>query len=209
MKTIDINTWKRKNTFNRFSNYDNPLLSVSFPVRIDNILEYCTQNSCSFTATFSWVVLKAMNSIEEFKYRVKDGEIVLFDKIGFSMSVLNDELINFTEYIEYSEYQTFLFKYKLMKIRAENSWDLSYYHGNDVVYFSNVPTIPFFSVQSPVINNESIFIPQIFFSKYYDLNGSKLTNVSLRVHHGFIDGSHIGKLVEKIESYSNEIFSIL
>lgn len=43
------------------------------------------------------------------------------------------------------------------------------------------------------------------FGKFYEKNGRKVMPFSIEVHHSFIDGYHIGLLVEKLQEALDRI----
>lgn len=47
--------------------------------------------------------------------------------------------------------------------------------------------------------------PLFDWGKYYDRNDRIIMPVSVQVHHSFVDGIHIGKFVDKLQKYLNEI----
>lgn len=53
--------------------------------------------------------------------------------------------------------------------------------------------------------NKENATPLFDWGKYYNKDGKKMLPFSIQVHHSFVDGVHIGKLVEKLQRYLNEI----
>ena len=110
MKTkIDINHWKRKRQFIFFSNFTNPYASVTSVLDVDKIVKISKSNKISFYGMMSYVVLKTLNEIEEFKYVLEDNSVYKYDKINVSFSVLDSSnSINFSRTIEYADFNKFI-----------------------------------------------------------------------------------------------------
>ena len=43
--------------------------------------------------------------------------------------------------------------------------------------------------------------PFLDWGRYYDKDGRFFMPISIQAHHSFVDGIHVGKLVEKLQNY--------
>lgn len=48
MKYIDLENYGRKNQYNNFIHYSNPIVSVSTTLDVTNLVKYCKSNKMSF-----------------------------------------------------------------------------------------------------------------------------------------------------------------
>jgi len=94
MKT-EIKDFKRMDLFKYYNERTNPFAFVTTKVEITNIYNYCKKNK-NYYATIGYCVAKAMNQVEEFKYRYEDNKIYKYDLISPSFTqMFDDETIGF------------------------------------------------------------------------------------------------------------------
>lgn len=79
MKPIDMLTYPRKDAFAFFSGASNPFYSVTFEQDVTKLYAYTHEKGLSFYHAMSYLVTKAMNQVQMFRYVVKDGVIYEID----------------------------------------------------------------------------------------------------------------------------------
>ena len=80
MRKIDPNTWPRRDIFDFFSKISNPFYSVTFNVDVTEAYAYAKRSGLSFYYALVYLVTRAINSVEAFRYALVDGELVLLDE---------------------------------------------------------------------------------------------------------------------------------
>ena len=75
MNPIDMSTYPRRDAFAFFSGASNPFYSVTFEQDVTKLYAYTHANGLSFYHALSYLVTKAMNQVQMFRYVVKDGVI--------------------------------------------------------------------------------------------------------------------------------------
>ena len=199
-KRYNINDFERKDTFFLYHNRNNPFIFLTVKLDITNIFKYCKKNKNTY-ATMGYLICKTVNEIENFKYRYEDGDVVYYDKvnIGYTQKKKNDVGFYFTEFN--NDYEEYLKEYKLQEeeflkgINKENG-------GHDQIWVSCAPWFDFTGLITPFDKN--ITIPQFIWGKFF-LEGEKtFTHLMIMVHHGFVDGQHIGDFVNKLEININK-----
>ncbi len=111
-----------------------------------------------------------MNEIREFRIRLQDGDLVEFDTIHATQTILNaDETFSFA----YFEMQTDVFafdaagKIALEKYKALKTYDVES-HRIDLIYCSVIPWVSFTSFKHPSRLDRTQTIPRIVFGKIFD-----------------------------------------
>ena len=79
MKPIDMSTYPRKDAFAFLSGASNPFYSVTFEQDVRKLYAYTHEKGLSFYHAMSYLVTKAMNQVQMFRYVVKDGVIYEID----------------------------------------------------------------------------------------------------------------------------------
>ena len=79
MHKIDMNTWPRAELFRFFSGVSQPFYSVTFRVDVTNLHAYTKARGISFYYALGYLVTDAVNSVVNFRYTIRDGEVWLLD----------------------------------------------------------------------------------------------------------------------------------
>jgi chloramphenicol O-acetyltransferase len=157
---------------------------------------------------FLYHVVTNLWSIENFRYRISHGEVIMIDKLIPSYTVMNkDNLVNFTR-IEYStDFKVFLKGSLEASEKSSQSQSLS----NSGIaldekelkcflFMTCLPWLKFTSIEHPIWEFKAADIPSIAWGKYcLDKPGKLTMPFAIQVHHGFVDGYHIHLLGEKIK----------
>ena len=71
MEIINKVTWNRKDIFDMCPSADYPFYSVTIPVDVTNVRTISRQKGLSFYYLLIWVCTKAINSVPEFRIRIR------------------------------------------------------------------------------------------------------------------------------------------
>lgn len=78
---VDIQTWERKGVLEHFSKFQSPDYSVTVQVECGNARENAKFRNQSFFIYYLYAILKAANEVEEFRYRMENGKVMLYDRL--------------------------------------------------------------------------------------------------------------------------------
>lgn len=203
---ITLDDWKRKDHFQFFSKFEEPFFGVT--INIDCTLAYqqAKEKGNSFFLYYLYRALKAANAIENFRYRIIDKEVYLFDQINASATINRpDETFGFS-YMDYDKNEELFYQKAKEEIsRVQQSKGLiPAGSGENVIHFSAVPWLDFTSLSHAISFTFPDSCPKISFGKVTENNGKKLMSVSIHAHHGLMDGFHIGLFAEQFQELMNE-----
>ncbi len=209
MKTkIDLKTWERREYFNYFGSCDDPYFGIVANVDCTIAYQTCKKHGYSFFVYYMFESIKALNRIENFRYRLIDGEVWLFDRVHASTTVgRSDNTFGFALF-EYTEnFEAFQKQAQEEIAEVQKSQGLRANDGAkmlDVIHCTTIPWISFTSVkhEKNISRNESI--PKIAFGKFFEHGGKKLMPVSVNANHGLVDGYHVGKYFELFQEGLNK-----
>ena len=202
-KIIDQRTWKRAAHCAVFRNCVEPAFCVTLELDITEFYRKIKQEKLPFTFAMIYAVAKCANRIEEFRYRFLEGQVVLFDKIDTAFTYLDKQtelfkVVNVPFAGNMGEYC------KTAKQAAEEQRE--YFTGplgNDVFQFSPMPWVTYTHV-SHTNSGKRDNATQLFdWGKFYERDGKLLLPFSVQAHHSFVDGLHIGRLAENLQSWLN------
>jgi len=203
MKVIDLNSWKRKEHFEFFSSFDEPFFSLNANIECTNAYKFAADNGISFFGYYLHLSLIAVNEISEFRTRIKNDKIVIFDEIHASPTIGRKDETFGIAFVPFSK-DYYLFKESLdaEKQRILNSTGIGFNSKNirhDVIHYSSIPWVSFTGLSHPRSYKITDSVPKISFGKVFNDNDKLLMPVSILAHHGLMDGLHMGRYFERFE----------
>ena len=197
MRKINFDTWKRKEHFEFFSEFDEPFFGITSEVECSTAYEYCKNNNISFFAYYLHKSLVAANQVDELKYRIKGDDVVAFDKIDASPTIGRDNGTFAFSFVKYNK-DFNIFYNDLQKeidavqnssgLRAEGDTEII-----DVIHYSSIPWIKFTGVTHARNLKAKDSCPKITFGKLFNKDNKLFMPISVNAHHGLVDGRHVGE----------------
>lgn len=211
-KKIDLPSWPRKDIFKHFSSLQNPFFSVTSRSDVTNLLDIAKKKGIPGSHAIMYMIAKTVNDIPEFKCRLKNGEVLQYDRIDMGMVFAKDNgLYNFGSVDYTNDTKQFLNNLKDKVVEAKNRDGL--YDGNstedNVVYLSCTPWVDFTAVTNPIADYKTDCIPRIIWGKYTKEGQKTTMAISVEAHHAFVDGRHVGLFLEKLQQNFNNADQIL
>jgi len=87
MKVITFSNPHRQKHFDFFKEMNHPHFNITVEVELTNFLPFLKQNSCKFTPSIVFVIAKAANAVKEFKWRIRNEQMVEHDFVHPSFTV--------------------------------------------------------------------------------------------------------------------------
>ncbi len=86
-RKIDIETWDRKEHFQFFGSFEEPLYGITADVECTGAYQKAKEMGVSFFLLYLHCSLSAVNRVEAFRYRVEDGEPVVYHRIHAASTI--------------------------------------------------------------------------------------------------------------------------
>jgi chloramphenicol O-acetyltransferase type A len=158
----------------------------------------------SFFIAYHFLSMKAANEVEPFRYRLRGERVLIHDRIHAGTTLLlADESFTFV-YFDYSEdFADFQTRAKATVESARSvASRLDERDGqDDLIHHSVLPWVTFNSISHARNWGRLDSVPKIAFGKYR-AEGDRITMpISVEVHHALMDGLHVGRYFERLESY--------
>lgn len=200
---MKVDNFNRAEIFKLFNSRMNPFSFITTKIDVTNIYELCKEKK-NIYGTIGFYLTKAMNKVEEFKYIKINEEIYKYDYLSPSyVETLKDGNIGFFLVPFVDDYEEFISNYKKLK---NDLLEDKYQQANEdlgEVWLSCLPWFNFSSAIPPF--DKDITTPQLIWDKFSFENERVYINLMIMAHHGFVDGSHIGKLIENINEEIKKI----
>ena len=207
-KELDLNNWKRKEHYNFYSKYDEPFWGIVSEIDCTIAHEKSKKNNLSFFLYYLHKSIIAMNLIDEFRYRIRDEKVIVYDEIHSASTIGRDDETFGYSFIKYDrDFDKFTATANKEIGRIKNTSGLSLNENSerlDVIHYSSLPWFKFSGLTHARNFAYKDSIPKIVFGKYFVVNEKKIMNVSLNAHHGLADGLHAAKYFELFQKLMNE-----
>jgi chloramphenicol O-acetyltransferase type A len=202
MKTaIDIARWARKDHYQFFSQFEEPFHGITVEIDCTTGYDYARQRNISFFQYYLYQALKAANAIENFRYRIVNKEVFLFNRIDASPTIPRPDGTFGFAYIDYTESEDSFYANATEIIEAEKlaTGLKPAVSGENVIHFSALPWLNFTAISHARCFSFADSCPKITFGKVKDGSGKRTMPVSVHVHHALADGYHVGLFINKFQ----------
>ena len=201
---VDENNWRRREHCAVFRRYVEPSYCITVDMDITNFLQTVREEGYSFTMSFIWVVSKCANDIEEFRYRFLSERVVLFDRVDTSFAYMDegDDLFK----IVTVPFRDSMRDYVLEATKAART-QRAYFPSPpriDVFQFSPIPWMSYHHISHTNPGHRNNVTPMFDWGRFTERDGRVIMPFSVQVHHSFVDGIHVGRLIESVQNYMDE-----
>lgn len=151
--------------------------------------DFAKKKGISFYLTFIWLLNEAMNDIENFRYSIRGGEVVLLDRREpmFADMAKDSEIFHLVAMDEPYPLEEFCIEAK-RKSESQQHFieeDPEDWHSS----FSCLPWLDLTSISEPQAKNiKNSASPSLTWGKFVEENGRKIIDLSIEVNHQFVDG---------------------
>ncbi len=198
---VDLSTWKRQQHYELFRNFAQPFFSVTAEVDVSALWERCHGPATpSFFLGSVFCALRAVNSIETFRLRIRGNDVYLHDRVGMTPTVMReDRTFAFTRMDLAASFPDFERMALAAVHEARNTERLRVPPDeDDLVYHSTLPWIRFTAFSNALPLNDCI--PRMVFGKASRENGAWRMPVAVEVHHALVDGADVGAFYETFQA---------
>ncbi len=201
-KYLDTKTWIRREVFEFFRGFDKPYFNICTQLDITRLLELLHDRpDFSIMLAYHYFALRAANEVEPFRYRLREGKVIVHDVIhGGTTVLLPDE--NFTlAYFDYTEDFSKFMSAADRAVKEVVSGDGAFRPdpSDDRIHFTTLPWVSFTSFSHARNWGRQDSVPKIAFGKFVKENQRTLLPFSVEVHHALMDGLHVGRYVSRLE----------
>ena len=207
---------KRRDRFALFDAMDSAAVNICFPLELTDFRPWCKQQGLAPFHVLLCAVLRAVLKVENFRYRILDGEVIRIDRLIPSFTVVNQHNdLNFAQFAWSDDLREFVARGIAAREEAGNMAALNMEYAartkleaKEQVFVTCIPWLAFTSIQHPSASLAQPDIPSFAWGKFRDAAGGRLElPFSVQAHHGFVDGFHIHQLAQTIAAELEAIIS--
>jgi chloramphenicol O-acetyltransferase type A len=200
---LDLDGWARRDTFEFFLLYEQPLTNVCSTVDVSCTLKYCKSEGISFFLASWFFALRAACSVENFRMRLRDKRVFIHDRLYLSTTVLRDDetfgfshiplVDSFAEFCSLGQRAITAAKARDLPLDVLESRD-------DAIYGTTLPWIRLTGITHAHRIPACSSVPKVVFGKYEQHGERLMMPVAVEVHHALCDGLHIARFFQAFET---------
>lgn len=198
---LDIEKWSRRSHFHFFRKFDEPFFGITAEVDCTEAYQSYKKLNTSFFLYYLHKSLISVNALEEFRYRIEDDEVFIYDQINASATINRPDGTFGFSYINYNpDYAQFEKEalQEIERVRKETELVPGSLSAN-LIHYSSIPWLRFTSISHARHFENADSVPKITFGKVFKTGDRFMMPVSVHVHHALMDGAHVGRFFEHFE----------
>lgn len=207
-RVIDYKSWPRREKYEFFCAADQPFYNLGYRLDVTNAYSFAKKNGVSFYMVLTYLVTKAINSVEAFRCARLDGQIVLFDELMPSFTDLKpgSDSFHIVTMPAGDDILAFCREAKRRSLAQDCFIDPSM-EGQNLIYISCVPWLDITAMSHERKFDPDDAIPRIAWGRFVDDgSGRKELGMTLELNHRFIDGYHVGQFNAKLCRFLEALF---
>ncbi|MDD9942340.1 MAG: CatA-like O-acetyltransferase [Myxococcales bacterium] len=195
---IDLGSYPRADIFRAFVDRPMPQFSTTCEVELTGVRRASAAADRSFFVALTYAVSHAVNGVAPFRHRVIDGELYEFDRVDPGYTVAREgDLFSFCDSTHFDDFGSY-YDHALKRIEAvKRQPDLTTGDKHHMFFITSVPWINFTAFTQPY-EPRYAYIPVITLGKLVERAGVAHMPVAVQVHHGVMDGVHVGRFYERL-----------
>jgi len=198
---LNLDDWPRRPQFEFYSRLDNPFFNVCVEVDVTNLKAWTEASGASFFLASLYASQRATETVSNFRYRLDGDRVRVQDRIVPGCTILREDDTFGFGYFEpaptFAEWQE-AGRQVIEHVRSTKGLDDRPDDG-DVLHYSVLPWVSFTSFSHARSYGTDDSVPKIVLGRFTEREERLEMPVSVAVHHGLMDGLHVGRYVERLE----------
>ena len=207
MKRIDMEQWPRRGHYNFFAPMSDPFYTLSFPVDVTALRTYCKAEGLSFYHALVYGVTKAMEAVEAFHYKDRQGEIIYHERLVPSFTHLEPggELFRIITLDAGNDLADFCRRAGAQAAAQRDFITQGPRDGDALIYFTCLPWFPLTSLTNEKDLKPWDSVPRAAWGRWEEQKDKTMLNLSLELNHRLLDGVHVGRFYQRLCQWMEEL----
>lgn len=207
-KLLDLDNWNRKEHFLFFKQMQEPFFGVNVTIDCTKAYDMSKTLDTSFFIYYLHKTLMAVNTFENFRYRIENTHIYVHNRIDGSATISRSDGTFGFSLIEYHpDYAIFeqIAKTEIERIQTTTGLLTREFKEDNLIHFSAIPWLNFTSLSHARNMTIPDSCPKISFGKMtLSKKGKRKMSMSIHAHHGLMDAIHVGQMVDYFQVIMNQ-----
>ena len=203
MEIIDRGAWPREGHYRFFAPMSQPFYSLTFPVDVTALRVYVKERRLSFYPAMVYQVTRAMDDVEAFRLRDRNGTIVRHDRLVPSFTDLKpgSELFQIVTVEAGEDAADFCRRAKAQAAAQTEFITSGPWDGDQLVYFTCLPWFPLTALKNEKDVSPSDSVPRAAWGRWEEEGSRTRLLLSLELNHRLLDGVHVGRFYEALNRW--------
>ena len=203
---VDLSEWSRGNLFKYYIDHMRVVMSLTVDIDVAPLIRYGKRNGLKFYPTMLWLVSKAVNDHNEFKYGWDEsGNLIKWDYISPSYTDFHQENESFIKIVtEYSDNLT-VFHRRFLSDRERFRMQNGIIEDRPPNFFdvSCLPWVKYKHFDFHVFEEGKFLAPVITWGKYEATGEQIMMPLTMNIHHAVADGFHLSRFFLEVQKLIN------
>jgi chloramphenicol O-acetyltransferase type A len=197
-----VEGYHRREAFEFFGRYADPFYDVALRVDVTAARAFAKDHGYSTYFNLCWLWTRALAGVEDFRVRLVDDALVVYDHLALSATVAVDRgpygfaRFGWVPDIHEANRAAIEVMARVRERSVLGDTPLPPHY----VFFSSMPRVPFTGLSHVRPNGRFDGEPRITFGRFEQQGDRWLAPVGITVNHVFIDGGTLGLAVERAEA---------
>jgi chloramphenicol O-acetyltransferase type A len=198
-----MQTWSRREHFELFSAFNHPHFGMCANVDLTTFYPFVKERGYPITVAIVYVISRAANAIPEFRYRIRDGEVVEHEIVHPGTTILVDaDVFGFAFFAYVEDFSEFAARATETLAHYKERPTLEDEPGrDDFLFMTAIPWVSFTSFRHPMQLHPGDSVPRFAWGKFFEEGESLKMPLDVQGHHALMDGIHVGRFFAEVEDY--------
>lgn len=199
---IELESYPRKDLYKHFLTFEIPVVTRTIQIDVTELLAHAKSRKLRFSLTLGFVLTRGTNHVPELRHRILHDELVTYDRIIPSFTILGpDKRIFFSKGVFSDNFADDYPSNLAIIDRAAQGLEPNMGSDNQgQVFITNNPWNTFTSLTFPYARRVAS-MPVFGIGKMYVSGGRTMAPLAMQTHHGLTDGYHIGHFLDIMQRH--------
>lgn len=205
---VNLDEWNRGKLFRSYIDNMRIVMSLTVDIDVTKLLEYSKRSNLKFYPSMIWIVSKAVNAHDEFKYGWDDnGDLIKWEYISPSYADFHKEDESFTKLVTTFSDDLFEFHSRFMKDKETYKDHRAFVENQPMNFFdvSCLPWVKYKHFDVHVFDEGKFLAPVITWGKYEMDHGKYIMPLTMNIHHAVADGFHLSRFFTEVQELINSL----
>lgn len=209
-QVLDVSQWARAEHFKFYQGFSHPWYNICSHIDVTALRHYCKLHGHRFFHAYLYLTQQALNKCEPMAYRLVGDEVRIYSLICVSVALLaEDDTVRFCDLDYQVDFADFTLRATDAEARIKNTpFILEQFIGQEMkqntIHLTVLPWIDFTSMSHARDVNFPDSIPKMAFGKLVQQGEQWRMPLSVEVHHGLMDGLHVGQFLQTLQQLFDE-----
>ena len=202
VKKIVFENSHRKKHFDFFHGMNHPHFNLTANVDITSFMKWVKSEGLPLNLLLVYLLSKTANEITEFRWRIRDNEVIEHETVhpSFTVPTEDTDVFSFCTVDFKAALVEFIKDAKRIQELMKTNPSVEDEPGrDDYLFMSAIPWVSFTSLQHAMSYHPHDSVPRISWGKFFEQNDKTLMPLSVQAHHALVDGRHMGMYFTNIQ----------